>query len=118
MGKYNKEVSEKLQELIGNIYALNRKTFTVFADYSGHINAFNLRVIYGGWERGVERPEIGFDAYLNSHNFKHHIRPQPLKCVQLLNEFLLFAEKKWREDGVAILSNNLPEKYHPLDRTS
>lgn len=54
-----------LQKIILKAYKVNQKTrHTVFLDFMGHVNHFELRVYLNGW-REDEEPDIKYDTYLD-----------------------------------------------------
>jgi hypothetical protein len=44
------ELVQPLLQLVATALQLNRKDFTVFVDYSGHISKLSIRYYAGGWK--------------------------------------------------------------------
>lgn len=46
----NKKFKKALSDLLILAVELNRKDFTVFVDFSGHVNWISVSIYFGGWQ--------------------------------------------------------------------
>lgn len=66
------ELIQPILRVFATALQLNRDDFTVFVEFSAHINKISVRYYVGGWEYGKEAYER-FEAYTNGESTEAEI---------------------------------------------
>lgn len=91
--KMSKAAHKALSELMGFAISLNRQDFSVFVEYSGHIDILRIGVHKGGWAKN-KKPEYPVETNLDGRNFcngKLYRNPLTPVGVKKLKELLIAA---------------------------
>ena len=101
-----------MAELFG-LYRLNSETFTIFVDFSGHVNTIAIRAHFGGWKLN-SYPTGTWDVTLNgdakTHNqiqttiqeVKDHANGLPFPGKAELDERIKRAKQIKQQEGAAV----------------
>ncbi len=66
-----------MKNIIELAYKLNAPDFTVFVEYSGHVEQLSLRVHVGGWKNTTHLSEETYPEYKkNRREYNYYIDPQ------------------------------------------
>lgn len=106
----NKKQFQKLAKITKLAYELNRENFTVFVDFSGHVDELKISWHLGGWTSGADRDGAVYfrlDRIIADHDFEH--------AFQKLNEASLMSDNRAAQIAIDRIEKER-EKYEELKK--